>query len=129
MVTFLNSKTLDGFLKFIHTKLGIKKDNIFLYKSLSGDDKIFATFRILGNYEKINLNNDIRNTSIIHKKGSTYYTINALNKLIEQTYNLDIGNIAHKDYSINWDEYQNMFILLINKGLVKIPVEKFLHKS
>ena len=47
----------------------------------------------------------------IHKKGNTLYTINALNKLIEEKFPESVGNINNKSVKIDWDEYQNKMIL------------------
>lgn len=130
LVTFLNSNTLEGFLRFLYKKFGIKKRSVFAFKSLNDEDKIFVTFKIfLNDDEKMDLKSVFRNTSLIHKKGTTFYTINALNKLIEKEYDLMPGNVNHKDYSIDWDNYQNTFLLLQNDELVLKPVEKLLLES
>lgn len=130
LVTFLNSNTLEGFLRFLYKKFGIKKRSVFVFKSLDDEDKIFATFKVfLDEEEKLDLKSVFRNTSLIHKKGSTFYTINALNKLIEKEYDLSPGNVNYKDYSVDWDKYQNTFLLLQNDELVIKPVEKLLLDS
>lgn len=130
LVTFLNSNTLNGFLRFLYKKFGIKTRSVFLFKSINDEDKIFATFKVFINEEeKMDLKSIFRNTSLIHKKGTTFYTINALNKLIEREYDLIPGNINYKEYSIEWEKYENTFILLQNDELVIKPVEKFLLES
>lgn len=130
LVTFLNSNTLEGFLRFLYKKFGIKKRSVFVFKSTDDEDKIFATFKVfLDEEEKLDLKSIFRNTSLIHKKGSTFYTINALNKLIEKEYDLIPGNINYKDYSIDWDKFQNTFLLLQNDELVIKPIEKLLLDS
>ena len=130
LVTFLNSDTLDGFLRFLYKKFGIKKRSVFVFKSLEDEDKIFATFKVFINEEeKLDLKSVFRNTSLIHKKGTTFYTINALNKLIEMEYGLVPGNITHKDYSVDWDKYQNTFLLIQNDELVVKKVEKLFLES
>lgn len=130
LVTFLNSNTLESFLRFLYKKFGIKKKSVFVFKSLDDEDKLFATFKIfLNEEEKFDLKSVFRNTSLIHKKGTTFYTINALNKLIELENNLLPGNINYKDYEINWDKYQNTFLLIQNNELVIKPIEKLLLES
>ena len=130
LVTFLNSDTLDSFLRFLYKKFGIKKRSVFVFKSLEDEDKIFATFKVFINEEeKLDLKSVFRNTSLIHKKGTTFYTINALNKLIEMEYGLESGNITHKDYSVDWDKYQNTFLLIQNDELVIKKVEKLFLES
>jgi hypothetical protein len=121
---------LESFLRFLYKKFGIKKRSVFAFKSLNDEDKIFATFKVfLNEEEKLDLKSVFRNTSLIHKKGSTFYTINALNKLIEKEYNLEPGNINYKDFSIQWENYENTFLLIQNDELVIKPVEKLLLES
>lgn len=130
LVTFLNNQSLEGFLRFLYKKFGIKKRSVFVFRSLDDEDKIFATFKIfLNEEEKIDLKSIFRNTSLIHKKGSTFYTINALNKLIEIEYGLNDGNVNHKDFAVDWDRYQNTFLLIQNDELVIKPVEKLFIES
>jgi hypothetical protein len=130
LVTFLNSETLESFLRFLYKKFGIKKRSVFVFRSIEDEDKIFATFKVFINEEeKLDLKSVFRNTSLIHKKGSTFYTINALNKLIEMEYGLTSGNITHKDYAVDWDKYQNTFLLIQNDELVVKKVEKLFLES
>ena len=131
LVTFLNSNTLESFLRFIYKKFGIKKRSVFVFKSLEDEDKIFVTFKVfLNDEEKLDLKSVFRNTSLIHKKGTTFYTINALNKLIEKEYSLDPNeNINYQDYAVDWDRFKNTFLLIQNNELVIKPVEKFFTES
>jgi hypothetical protein len=61
---------------------------------------------------------------IIHKKGNAIYTINALNKLIEQLYPESIGNIDNKTIKIDWNEYQNKMILLNGEELTIFNINR-----
>lgn len=130
LVTFLNSQSLEGFLRFLYKKFGIKKRSVFLFRSINDEDKIFATFKIfLDEEDKLDLKAIFRNTSLVHKKGSTFYTINALNRLIELENGLDGVNVNHKDFIIDWERYENTFLLLQNNELVVKPVEKLFTES
>lgn len=130
LVTFLNSQSLEGFLRFLYKKFGIKKRSVFLFRSINDEDKIFATFKIfLDEEDKLDLKAIFRNTSLVHKKGSTFYTINALNRLIELENGLDGVSINHKDFIIDWERYENTFLLLQNNELVVKPVEKLFTES
>ena len=71
----------------------------------------------------------MKNTFPIHKKGKTFFTINGLNKLIEKIYKLEPGNIQYKDYQINWKNYDNKLIMIKEKKLYIINLERvFLDK-
>jgi hypothetical protein len=60
----------------------------------------------------------------IHKKGNALYTINALNKLIDETMGTSVGNTDYKSIKINWDEYQNKIILINGKELGIFSIER-----
>jgi len=125
LVTFLTNKTLPGFVKYLNKKFNIKTQSIYVFKSIEDEDKLFATFRIfLDDTEKLDIKANFKNTLLIHKKGTTFYTINALNKLIEKEYNLEVGNINYKEYSIDWSKYENKFLLIQDNELQIKPVTK-----
>jgi hypothetical protein len=63
-------------------------------------------------------------TIIVHKKGECFYTINALNKLIEKISEHEVGNLDYKNVKINWDDYQNKMIIVKNDELKIIDIKK-----
>ena len=64
-----------------------------------------------------NLKDLFPNAVTIHKKGNALYTINALNKLIENINGENNGNIDPKSVKIDWENYQNTFISMNGKEL------------
>jgi hypothetical protein len=73
---------------------------------------------------RINLKDLFPSAIPIHKKGNALYTINALNKLIDQTMGTSNGNTDYKSFKINWDEYQNKIILINGKELGIFSIER-----
>jgi hypothetical protein len=67
--------------------------------------------------ERINIKKELPKTIQIHKRGGTFFTINALNKLIERDHGLDNGNVDYKNYEVDWENYQDSIILLKNESL------------
>ncbi len=63
-------------------------------------------------------------TIIVHKKGECFYTINALNKLIESTSGSELGNLNYMDVKIEWDNYQNKMLIIKNDELKIIDISK-----
>lgn len=66
-------------------------------------------------------------STVIHKKGRSYYTINALNELIK-----DLNGISDHKYMVDWEQYQNMILFMDkNKQLVKIPtnLHRIIHNN
>jgi hypothetical protein len=111
LASFIFPERVDWFLDYLKTNFDIEK--VFCYKNLDDESKVIMTFRITVNTEKpLNFKNLFPNAVIIHKKGNALYTINAINKLIEEKYPDSIGNIDKKSITIDWTEYQNKFILI-----------------
>ena len=76
------------------------------------------TFRIIKEEDKpLNLKELFPSAILIHKKGTVLYTINALNKIIEELHPESIGNIDNKNIKIDWSKYQDKLILINNKEL------------
>ena len=123
LATFINIEELEDFLKNIYDKFGIKKNSVFIFDTEK--DGLLLTYRLflkLG--EKINIRKELPKTIQVHKKGTTFFTINALNKLIERDNNLFEGNINHSQYQVNWYNYENSIILLKNNQLEILQLKR-----
>ena len=106
-------------------KFNISKDKVFGYKDLNDESKLILTFRLnLQDGKRLNLKDLFPNAIIIHKKGDALYTINALNSLIDSEFPESEGNIDYKSVKIDWSKYQNKLILIDNKELVFLDVNR-----
>jgi hypothetical protein len=118
LAAFIFPERVEWFLSYLKNKFNIDKKNVFCFKNLDDESKYIITFKIILNDNKpLNLKKLFPSALPIHKKGSTIYTINALNKLIETNYPESVGNIDYKSIKINWDDYKDKFILLSNNNL------------
>ena len=118
LASFIFPERVDWFLDYLETKFSIKKDNVFCYKNLDDESKVIMTFRfVIKDGNKVNLKDIFPSAIPINKKGEAFYTINALNKLIEQKMGGPSANIDYKSVKINWDEYQNKIILINGEEL------------
>ena len=110
LATFLNNdEELDNFLYRIYKNFGVKKTSVFLFET--EDKKIILTYRLfleLG--QPFNIRKELPNTIQIHKKGTTFFTINSLNKLIEKEFNVIGGNVDYSQYSVDWSKFNNCMI-------------------
>jgi hypothetical protein len=83
------------------------------------------TFKIsIPEDKQLNLKNLFTSAVPIHKKGDALYTINALNKLIQQKFPESIGNIDNKSIKIDWELYQNKMILINNGELTIFNISR-----
>ena len=125
LATFIFPERVDWFLNYLETKFNIGKNKVFCYKNLDDESKVIMTFKINIQKDKpLNLKNLFPSAVTIHKKGNAIYTINALNKLIENLYPESIGNIDNKSVKIDWEEYQNKFILLNGSNLTIFNINR-----
>jgi hypothetical protein len=124
VATFVNDDYLDKFLYKIYKRFNVNKKNVFVFETESGE--LLLTYRIyLDLGERINIRRELPKTVQIHKKGTTFFTINALNRLIERDHNLeDVGNVEHKNYEIDWGNYKDCLILLKDNELDILSLTK-----
>lgn len=128
LASFLKAENLDNFLNKIKKKFGVKKENVFFFKTEDGS--YILTYKIHIDIDnKIDIKKELPKTIQVHKKGDTIFTINALNKLIERESGLG-GNVNYKEYKINWGDYKNKIILLKGDILEITDIERiFLSES
>lgn len=120
LASFIFPERVEWFLSYLEAKFGITKDKVFCYNNLDDESKVILTFKLVVDTEiRLNLKDLFPSGIQIHKKGNALYSINALNKLIDETIGNEVGNIDYKSIVIDWDKYQNKMIL-INGGKLSI---------
>ena len=123
VATFIKLEDLEYFLDKLKDRFNIHEKSVFIFET--GENSLVLTYRIfLGMGEKINLRKELNKTIQIHKKGTTFFTINSLNKLIERDFNLTSGNVDYSSYDVAWENYQNTIITLRNNNLEILPLKK-----
>jgi len=117
LASFVYLDKVDSFKTYLGKRFKIKEDNIFQY-TFNEEDKKILTFMVrLKQGERVDTRSFYPPTIIVHKKGECFYTINALNKLIESMTDTEMGNINHQDVKIDWDKYQNKMMIIKNDEL------------
>jgi hypothetical protein len=125
LASFIFPERIEWFLNYLKNKFNIEKEKVFCFENLDDESKVIITFRLtIEDGKPLNLKNLFPNAVIIHKKGDALYTINALNKLIEEKYPDSIGNMDNKNVKINWSEYQNKFILINDNKLCLFNINR-----
>lgn len=123
LASFVERGHVRTFLKNLENKHNIKKEEVFTYKI--SEDKILLTYKLkidLG--IRFDIKNELPKTIQIHKKKSSFFTINALNRLIELDNDIVGPNINHKDFKVEWSNYEDKIILLKDGGLDLIDIER-----
>ena len=125
LASFIFNERLDWFINYLDKKFSIPKNKIFGYKNIDDESKIIVTYKLtINDNQKIDLKSNFPNAIIIHKNGDALYTINALNKLIENSIGGNLGNIDYKSHKIDWSNYQNKFILTDKQNLSILNIER-----
>mgnify|MGYP003657135247 FL=1 len=127
--TFVEQKSLEKTYSNLEKGFGVDTNKVFIF-NIEDKEKYLITYKVnLDNEQRKDFKRRMRHTFPIHKKGKTFFTINGLNKLIEKIYKLISGNINYKDYQINWKDYDDKLIMIREKELYIIDLDRvFLDK-
>lgn len=95
-------------------------NKIFVFANEKNLREIYLTFNIIKNIDsKIKYPNTIS----VHRKKhtNTLYTLNAMNRLIEDENN----GVFDKSFQLNWELYQNSIILIADPGVKIVGLKLF----
>jgi len=120
LASFVNPNELDQALERISKVANINKRNIFVFKAESIDDYIL-TYNIQQETGGIRFNKIWPDTISIHRKKetNTLFSLNAMNELIK----LENDGKLITSYQVNWQDYQNCFLLFRNGFLTVLELE------
>jgi len=125
LASFVIEDKVESFKNYLNKRFHLKYEKIFVYTSAEEEGKQILTFRLyLKDGKRINTRTFFPTTILVHKKGDCFYTINALNKLIEQRVDGEIGNINYKDHKIDWDEYQGKMLIVKDDELTIMNIKR-----
>jgi len=115
--TFSSLKSLSKLVKKLENGFRIKHNKIFILYSTETDEYI-CTYNIEDSSKNVNF---LPNTILVHRKKeyNTLYTINALNKVIEEINN----GILDPKFSVPWENYKNCILLTDGDKLKKLPTK------
>ena len=125
VASFVQVDKKEEFFAALFSKTGLSKEKVFAYKDLDDENRHILTFKLeVNDGERINVPYIVPNSTIVHKKGNAYYTINALNRLIDLECNIDKGNLSYETYNVDWSRYQG-YLIITNKDVLQfIKIER-----
>ena len=125
LAAFIFPERLDWFLDYLEEKFNIPRDKVFVFKLLDDESKVMVTFKFINKTDKkVNFRRLFPDAIQIHKRGTCIYTINALNKLIEEKVDLEKGNINYKEYKIDWEEQQGKMLITKDNKLTIMNIKR-----
>jgi len=126
LASFVFPERLETFLNYLQKRFKLDRERIFIYDNIDDPITKIVTYKVfLKDGKKIDLKSIFPRTIIIHKKGECLYTINALNRLIEEENGLESGNIEYSKYELDWEKYQNKLVLTTQEGLVFNEIKRY----
>jgi hypothetical protein len=114
LCTFTTVDELEKTLEQIKKAYTLVFDKIYLLENIEDSSQLVLTYNV--NKTTSNVKNPPASTISVHRKKqtNTIYTINAINKLIEEK----IGRVD-KSYRVDWNELQNT-VLVTAYGKLKV---------
>lgn len=108
LCTFAHRTDLNIITEYIQTSYEIPEQRIFVFSNIDVPDNLYCTYNAHETQRRG------QNTISIHRKKetNTLYTVNALNEVIRKVNN----GILDKTYQLDWQRYQNSFILTDDAG-------------
>ena len=104
--TFVKKNKILSFLETLRTVYGIKLDKVFIYSIDTNQFEYLVTFKT---FDKDKFIKKISNATVMHVKNGCLFSINALNRLIDQEKGDDVPN---NEYVVDWDKYKDSLIIL-----------------
>ncbi len=108
LCTFAHPSDLNIITEYIQQNYEIPERRIFIFSNEDNTDSLYCTYNASMSDRRG------QNTISIHRKKetNTLYTVNALNEIIIAANN----GVLDKTYQIDWQQYQNSFILTNDTG-------------
>ena len=121
--TFVRKNRILSFLETLRAGYGIKLDKVFVYEIDTNKFEYLVTFKT---FDKDKFIKKINNATVMHVKNGCLFSINALNKLIDQEKGDDKPN---NEYLIDWEKYKDKLIILTGGELSISKLTKIEDKS
>lgn len=121
--TFVRKNKILSFLETLRAGYGIKLDKVFVYEIDTNQLEYLVTFKT---FDKDKFIKKISNATVMHVKNGCLFSINALNKLIDQEKGDDKPN---NEYLVDWDKYKDKLIILTGGELSISKLTKIEDKS
>lgn len=121
--TFVKKKKILSFVETLRNDFNIKLDKVFIYTIDTNPREYLVTFKT---FDKEKFIKNLSNATVMHVKNGCLFSINALNKLIEQDKDNDKPN---NEYVVDWDKYKDKLIIITNGELSVSNLAKIEDKS
>lgn len=117
LCTFSSEKEYQKTISDIFSFYDIYNKRIFVFSNAKKSDEMFLTYNVINISKR---DPKYSNTILIHRKKqtNTLYTLNAMNKLIEEE-----NGAFDKTYTVNWQYYKDSLIITGDVSVRIIPLQ------
>lgn len=117
LCTFVSPSELDGTVKQIQNTYTLVFNKIYVLENINDANQLVLTYNV-EKHETLTVTPPSSTISVHRKKHTnTIYTINAINRLIEEKNN----GVLDKSFRINWEELKNTILVTAYGRLKCVP--------
>ena len=121
--TFVRKNKILSFIELIKNDFRISLEKLFIYSIDTTPREYLVTFKT---FDKEKFIKNLSNATVMHVKNGSLFSINALNKLIDQEKDSTEPN---NEYVIDWNKYKDKLIIITNGELSISNLSKIEDKS
>lgn len=121
--TFVKKNRILSFIETIKNDFKVSLEKIFIYSIDTNSREYLVTFKT---FDKEKFIKNLNNATVMHVKNGCLFSINALNKLIDQEKDSLQPN---NEYVVDWDKYKDKLIIVTNGELSISNLTKIEDKS
>jgi len=122
--TFVKKNKILSFIENLNNDFKVKFDKIFVYSIDTNPREYLVTFKT---FDKEKFIKNLNNATVMHVKNGCLFSINALNKLIENDKNSN--DVPNNEFVVDWDKYKDKLIIITNGELSISNLTKLDEKS
>ena len=114
---FVRKHQILSFLERLKNHFHIWLEKVFVYEASGNQKEYLVTFKT---NDKERIIKALPSALLLHRRNGSMFSINALNKLIEE----ETGRKNDVQYSVDWEKYADKLIILANDKLTINDLEK-----
>lgn len=121
---FTDKDKVSETLKRLSDDFSIEKDKVFIFSIDTNSKEYLMTFKT---YDREKYLKSIKGSTVLHVKNSCIFSINALNRLIDEENGYE--GTDNSSYQVDWSKYHSKLIMLTRGKLSISNIEKIVSKD
>ena len=121
--TFVRKNRILSFIESLKNDFKIGFEKLFIFSIDTNPREYLVTFKT---FDKEKFIKNLNNATVMHVKNGCLFSINALNKLIDQEKDTTQPN---NEYIVDWNKYNDKLIIVTNGELSISNITKIEDKS